>query len=188
MTIDVNGESLDNVLVAPIQPGVDLARGAYYLYLPKTCSRSWSDRDFTTFYGRKWHVIGPAERWQSDLIPLSWNDRVTVSRYPAQEDLGVVIDIITAEGTGAVSPEGFPVTTETRIPVKAAVNWTDETETVEGVTEFTENNVTFLIAYRELTGNAEIEWRGRRYDIQSIEDYLLQGEYLRIKAVSKEAV
>lgn len=78
---------VDNVLVAPANvselPGTTDLNGAkeiYTLGLPKDDNHSWYDCD-VEFFGQTFHTVGLPLRGIEDLIPLDWNDKVTVARY-----------------------------------------------------------------------------------------------------------
>ena len=76
-----------NVLVAPVSvselPQSDDLNGAkevYQLGLPKGDSHEWYDSE-VEFYGMKFRTVGLPIKGIDDLIPLSWNAKVTVARY-----------------------------------------------------------------------------------------------------------
>ena len=73
-----------NVLVAPVssQEMLDMLnltgrRAVYQLAIPKGDAHIWEDRR-VQFFGRTWRTIGVPISGIDDLIPLSWNTKVSV--------------------------------------------------------------------------------------------------------------
>lgn len=80
-------EEVENVLVAPatdeeVVQTLDLTgkRAVYNLAIPKGDTHEWEDKK-VSFFGKDWRVINFAAGGIEDLIPLSWNAKVQVSRY-----------------------------------------------------------------------------------------------------------
>ena len=77
---------VSNVLVAPAEAGGDpiftetdlkSRKAVYTLALPKGDTHSW-ENSRVSFFGRMFRVIGMPTEGIEDLIPLSWNRKVTV--------------------------------------------------------------------------------------------------------------
>lgn len=73
-----------NVLVAPVssQEMLDMLnltgrRAVYQLAIPKGDAHIWEDRR-VQFFGRTWRTIGVPISGIDNLIPLSWNTKVSV--------------------------------------------------------------------------------------------------------------
>ena len=78
---------VDNVLVAPVssQDATDMLdlygkKAVYTLGIPKGDTHVWEDCK-VRFFGATWSSIGFPQEGIEDLIPLSWNRKVTVERY-----------------------------------------------------------------------------------------------------------
>ena len=78
---------VDNVLVAPssaqeILDSTELygKKAVYTLGIPKGDDHVWEDQ-IVEFWGERWHVFGIPLQGIDELIPLSWNKKVTVERY-----------------------------------------------------------------------------------------------------------
>lgn len=76
-----------NVLVAPTlsddivnQLTLTGRKAVYTLAIPKGDTNTWEDRE-VRFFGERWRVFGIPLQGIDDLIPLSWNKKVTVERY-----------------------------------------------------------------------------------------------------------
>jgi len=80
-----------NVLIAPVSSEDMISelnltgkRAIYQLGIPKGDTHKWENaRVF--FFGENWKVIGTPTEGQEELIPLSWNRKVRVERYNAQD-------------------------------------------------------------------------------------------------------
>ena len=79
--------TVDNVLIAPTtgddiitQLNLTGKKAVYTLAIPKGDTNDWEDQT-VEFFGKKWRVFGPTLQGIEDLIPLSWNKKVTVERY-----------------------------------------------------------------------------------------------------------
>lgn len=80
-------ETIENVLVAPSssQEIVDSTnlygkKAVYTLAIPKGDEHDWKDKT-VEFFGSKWKTFGEPLMGIDELIPLSWNKKVTVERY-----------------------------------------------------------------------------------------------------------
>ena len=80
-------ETIENVLVAPSssQEIVDSTnlygkKAVYTLAIPKGDEHDWRDKT-VEFFGSKWKTFGEPLMGIDELIPLSWNKKVTVERY-----------------------------------------------------------------------------------------------------------
>ena len=78
--------TVENVLVAPSETAAgnpasstELSgkRAVYTLGIPKGDAHVWGDRT-VEFFGRKWRTTGIATEGIEEMIPLSWNKKVTV--------------------------------------------------------------------------------------------------------------
>ena len=79
--------NVDNVLVAPVSStdALDILnltgkKAVYTLGIPKGDTHDWEDCK-VRFFGETWSSIGFPQEGIEDLIPLSWNKKVTVERY-----------------------------------------------------------------------------------------------------------
>ncbi len=80
-------QTVGNVLIYPAS-GTDITdsinltgrKAVYTLGIPKGDSHVWENRK-VQFFGETWEVIGMPTEGIEDLIPLSWNKKVTVTRY-----------------------------------------------------------------------------------------------------------
>lgn len=79
--------NVDNVLVAPVSSteALDILnltgkKAVYTLGIPKGDKHTWEDCS-VRFLGEVWHSIGFPQEGIEELIPLSWNKKVTVERY-----------------------------------------------------------------------------------------------------------
>ena len=79
---------VENVLVAPVTPGgeevldtLDLTgrKAVYTLAIPKGDTHRWEGCR-VEFFGETWQVIGKPTQGIEELIPLSWNKKVTVEQ------------------------------------------------------------------------------------------------------------
>lgn len=75
---------ISNVLVAPVssQEMLDMLnltgrRAVYQLAIPKGDAHIWEDRR-VQFFGRTWRTIGVPISGIDNLIPLTWNTKVSV--------------------------------------------------------------------------------------------------------------
>lgn len=80
-------EAIENVLVAPSssQEIVDSTnlygkKAVYTLAIPKGDEHDWRDKT-VEFFGSKWKTFGEPLIGIDEMIPLSWNKKVTVERY-----------------------------------------------------------------------------------------------------------
>lgn len=80
---------VDNVLVYPVESSasdggasydMDRKRSRYTLGIPKGDTHVWDDRT-VEFFGHKWQTESFSYIGIEDMIPLSWNRKVTVVRY-----------------------------------------------------------------------------------------------------------
>ena len=78
---------VDNVLVAPtsaseVLDNVNLygKKAVYTLAIPKGDTHEWENAR-VDFFGQSWRVFGFPTEGIDDLIPLSWNKKVTVEQY-----------------------------------------------------------------------------------------------------------
>lgn len=78
---------VDNVLVAPtsaseVLDNVNLygKKAVYTLAIPKGDTHEWENAR-VDFFGQSWRVFGFPTEGIEDLIPLSWNKKVTVEQY-----------------------------------------------------------------------------------------------------------
>lgn len=79
--------AVDNVLVAPTssddmvnQLNLTGRKAVYTLAIPKGDDNAWENQE-VRFFGERWRVFGIPLQGIDDLIPLSWNKKVTVERY-----------------------------------------------------------------------------------------------------------
>ncbi len=79
--------AVDNVLVAPTssddmvnQLNLTGRKAVYTLAIPKGDENAWENQE-VRFFGERWRVFGIPLQGIDDLIPLSWNKKVTVERY-----------------------------------------------------------------------------------------------------------
>ena len=79
--------TVSNVLVSPVGSdglpealGLADKRAAYTLGIPKGDAHTWEDRK-VSFFGSIWHTVGFAVQGEDDLVPLSWNKKISVERY-----------------------------------------------------------------------------------------------------------
>lgn len=79
--------SIDNVLVAPTssdevvnQLSLTGRKAVYTLAIPKGDANVWENQ-IVEFFGKRWRAFGIPTQGIDDLIPLSWNKKVTVERY-----------------------------------------------------------------------------------------------------------
>lgn len=79
--------NVDNVLVAPVSStdALDILnltgkKAVYTLGIPKDDKHDWEDCK-VRFFGETWRTVGFPTEGIEDLIPLSWNKKVTVERY-----------------------------------------------------------------------------------------------------------
>ena len=80
-----------NVLIAPVsaedvinEMNLSGKRAVYQLGIPKGDAHEWTNAR-VSFFGQDWRVIGTPTEGQEELIPLSWNRKVTVERYNGEE-------------------------------------------------------------------------------------------------------
>lgn len=80
-------KTIENVLVEPasavdIENELNLSgkKISYTLYIPKGDKTDWHDVD-VEFKGRKYHTVADSVEWLDDLVPLSWNRKVSVYGY-----------------------------------------------------------------------------------------------------------
>lgn len=78
---------VENVLVAPTssddmvnQLNLTGRKAVYTLAIPKGDTNTWENQE-VRFFGERWRVFGIPLQGIDDLIPLSWNKKVTVERY-----------------------------------------------------------------------------------------------------------
>lgn len=78
---------VENVLVSPTSSDdvintVNLTgrKAVYTLAIPKGDTHDWENKK-VHFFGEDWRVFGKPLQGIDDLIPLSWNKKVTVERY-----------------------------------------------------------------------------------------------------------
>lgn len=78
---------VENVLVAPtlsddIVNTLSLTgrKAVYTLAIPKGDTNTWENQE-VRFFGQRWRVFGIPIQGIDELIPLSWNKKVTVERY-----------------------------------------------------------------------------------------------------------
>lgn len=76
-----------NVLIAPVSSedmiselNLSGKRAVYQLGIPKGDAHSWEGCR-VNFFGQDWRVIGYPTEGQEEMIPLSWNRKVTVERW-----------------------------------------------------------------------------------------------------------
>ncbi len=76
-----------NVLIAPVssedvinEMNLTGKRAVYQLGIPKGDAHDWANTR-VSFFGEDWQTIGYPQEGQEELIPLSWNRKVTVERY-----------------------------------------------------------------------------------------------------------
>jgi len=79
--------TVENVLIAPVSSEDMISelnltgkRAVYQLGIPKGDAHDWANAR-VNFFGEDWRVIGYPTEGQDELIPLSWNRKVTVERY-----------------------------------------------------------------------------------------------------------
>lgn len=79
--------NVDDVLIAPVSTtdALDILnltgkKAVYTLGIPKGDTHIWED-SYVRFFGETWHAVGFPQEGIEDLIPLSWNKKVTVERY-----------------------------------------------------------------------------------------------------------
>lgn len=79
--------NVDNVLVAPVSStdALDILnltgkKAVHTLGIPKGDSHKWEDTE-VKFFGETWKTIGFPQEGIENLIPLSWNKKVSVERY-----------------------------------------------------------------------------------------------------------
>ena len=80
-------EDVGNVLVAPassvgITTSTDLngKKMVYTLAIPKGDTHEWTDCE-VEFFGHRWRSVGFPQKGIEDLVPLDWNQKVTVETY-----------------------------------------------------------------------------------------------------------
>lgn len=78
---------VENVLVSPTlsddvvnQLNLTGRKAVYTLAIPKGDDNAWENQE-VRFFGERWRVFGIPLQGIDDLIPLSWNKKVTVERY-----------------------------------------------------------------------------------------------------------
>lgn len=78
---------VDNVLVSPTssedvvsQLSLTGRKAVYTLAIPKGDTNTWENQE-VRFFGERWRVFGIPLQGIDDLIPLSWNKKVSVERY-----------------------------------------------------------------------------------------------------------
>ena len=78
---------VENVLVAPTATNEIVSelqlygkQSEYTLCIPKGDTHDWENRRIE-FFGKVWQSFGFVEEYIDDLVPLSWNKKVKVSRY-----------------------------------------------------------------------------------------------------------
>lgn len=78
---------IDNVLIEPASEQditneieINGKQLSYYLHIPKNDDHDWNDVS-VYFYGKRWKSYGEPLRYDEDLTPLSWNQKVKVERY-----------------------------------------------------------------------------------------------------------
>lgn len=76
-----------NVLIAPassddVPSNIDFdgIHTVYTLAIPKGDKNNWTNQK-VRFFGKVWDVVGEPVEGIEELIPLSWNRKVTVERY-----------------------------------------------------------------------------------------------------------
>lgn len=52
----------------------------YTLAIPKGDTHEWTDCE-VEFFGRRWRSVGFPQKGIEDLVPLDWNQKVTVETY-----------------------------------------------------------------------------------------------------------
>ena len=79
--------AIENVLVAPTKSEEVLTQqnltgrtAVYTLAIPKGDTHKWENKT-VLFFNEKWRVFGIPLQGIDELIPLSWNKKVTVERY-----------------------------------------------------------------------------------------------------------
>ena len=79
--------TIDNVLVSPtlsddIVNHLTLTgkKAVYTLAIPKGDTHDWTDKE-VRFFNQRWRVFGIPLEGIEEMIPLSWNKKVTVERY-----------------------------------------------------------------------------------------------------------
>ncbi len=79
---------VDNVLVAPVSSTEVLdtynltgRKAVYQLGIPKGDAHAWQAGSRVSFFGADWRIIEIPTEGIEDMIPLSWNKKVTVERY-----------------------------------------------------------------------------------------------------------
>lgn len=80
-------EDVDNILIAPTssddvtnQLSLTGKKAVYTLAIPKKDNHVWKDRE-VIFFNNRWKTVGIPIEGIDELIPLSWNKKVTVERY-----------------------------------------------------------------------------------------------------------
>ena len=83
-----NPAAVDNVLVAPVSSTEVLdtynltgRKAVYQLGIPKGDTHTWQAGSRVSFFGADWRVIEIPTEGIEEMIPLSWNKKVTVERY-----------------------------------------------------------------------------------------------------------
>lgn len=81
---------INNVLIAPVSSedvinelNLTGKRAVYQLGIPKGDAHDWANAR-VSFFGEDWRVIGYPTEGQEEMIPLSWNRKVTVERWNAE--------------------------------------------------------------------------------------------------------
>ena len=79
--------TIDNVLVSPTlsddivnQITLTGKKAVYTLAIPKGDTHDWEDKE-VRFFNQRWRTFGIPLEGIEDMIPLSWNKKVTVERY-----------------------------------------------------------------------------------------------------------
>lgn len=79
--------TIDNVLVSPTlsddivnQLTLTGKKAVYTLAIPKGDTHDWTDKE-VRFFNQRWRVFGIPLEGIEEMIPLSWNKKVTVERY-----------------------------------------------------------------------------------------------------------
>ena len=78
---------VENVLVAPastddVKNNTNLSgdKAVYTLGIPKGDNHDWENKT-VEFFGKKWKTVGIPLEGIEEMIPLSWNKKVTVEYY-----------------------------------------------------------------------------------------------------------
>ena len=79
--------TVDNALVAPTSStdminseSMDGITSTYTIAIPKGDAHDWTDAR-VEFFGQSWQVVGEPLEGIEEMLPLSWNKKVTVMQY-----------------------------------------------------------------------------------------------------------